>query len=140
LEHRKNAQDSGNFVDIAKPRSTFERGAYDILLEARSVFKRGHVLPYISATGLVNTERPMPYRKFVQHLRKCLVAVGVPQQEALRFAGQSARAGAATCAARAGVAPHEICRLAGVKSIGWHLGYMRPDFEDRLRASWAVGM
>ena len=140
LRHRKNAQDAENFVDIAKPRCSSEHGAYHILCDARNVFKSGHVLPYISAAGHVDTKRPLPYRKFVQHLRKCLVSVGVPQQEALRFAGQSARAGAATCAARAGVAAHEICRLAGVKSIGWHLGYMRPDFEDRLRASGAVGM
>ena len=82
----------------------------------------------------------MPYRNHIRHLRSCLVYIGVPPAEAAKFAGQSARAGAATCAARAGVPPHEICRLAGVKSIGWHLGYMRPDFDDRMRASWAVGL
>ena len=47
LEHRKNAQDAGNFVDIAKPRRSSERGAYHILCDARNVFKSGHVLPYI---------------------------------------------------------------------------------------------
>ena len=85
LRHRKNAQDAENFVDIAKPRCSSEHGAYHILCDARNVFKSGHVLPYISAAGHVDTKRPLPYRKFVQHLRKCLVSAGVPQQEALRL-------------------------------------------------------
>ena len=85
LRHRKNAQDAENFVDTAKPRCSSERGAYHILCDARNVFKSGHVLPYISAAGHVDTKRPLPYRKFVQHLRKCLVSAGVPQQEALRL-------------------------------------------------------
>ena len=82
----------------------------------------------------------MPYRPFVRHLRQVLICVGVPPAEALSFAGQSARAGAATCAGRAGLAPHDICRMAGVSTIGWHLGYMRPDAADRLKASRAVGL
>ena len=35
LRHRKNAQDAENFVDIAKPRRSSERGAYHILCDAR---------------------------------------------------------------------------------------------------------
>ncbi len=140
LEHRKNAQAQGNFVDVARRQNPSERSAYHIIREAKRVFQRGFVLPYISAKGLVDSTRCMPYSNHIRHLRSCLMHIGVPRDEAEKFAGQSARAGAATCAARAGVPPHEICRLAGVRSIGWHLGYMRPDFEDRMQASWAVGL
>ena len=56
------------------------------------------------------------------------------------MAGQSPRAGAATEAARNRLRPHEICRLAGVKSIDWLIGYNRHRIEDRLRASWALGL
>ena len=140
LEHRKNAQAQGNFVDVARRQDPRERSAYSIICAARRIFRRGFVLPYIDARGRVDSSRCMPYRNHIRHLRSCLVYIGVPRGEAEKFAGQSARAGAATCAARAGVPPHEICRLAGVKSIGWHLGYMRPDFDDRMRASWAVGL
>ena len=140
LEHRKNAQAQGNFVDVARRQDPRERSAYSIICAARRILRRGFVLPYIDARGRVDSSRCMPYRNHIRHLRSCLVYIGVPPGEAEKFAGQSARAGAATCAARAGVPPHEICRLAGVKSIGWHLGYMRPDFDDRMRASWAVGL
>ena len=58
----------------------------------------------------------------------------------MTFAGQSARSGAATTCMREGVEPHQLCRMAGVKSINWGLGYMRPDFEDRLGASRAMGL
>jgi hypothetical protein len=139
LEHRKNAQFAGNFVDIAC-RDDGERSAFVVIREARSIFRRGHVLPYISHSGLVDTTRHMGYRSYVQNLRQALAQVGVPAEEARGFAGQSARAGAATEALYAGVHPTELCRLAGVKSINWFLGYARPDQRDRLRASRAVGL
>jgi len=100
LEHRKNAQHSGNFVDVAIPESG-ERGAYHVVREAFLLFRSGYVLPHIDAS---------------EHSR--------------RFAGQSARAGAVTTAARAGMQPYELRRLAGVTPISWCLAYTRPDFND----------
>jgi len=139
LEHRKNAQHSGNFVDVAIPESG-ERGAYHVIREAFLLFRSGHVLPHIDASGSVDTSRHMPYDNYVRHLRQILVHIGVPEERSRRFAGQSARAGAATTAARAGMQPYELCRLAGVTSISWCLAYMRPDFNDRMRASRAIGL
>ena len=75
----------------------------------------------------------------IRRPRGCVMDTGVPREEAIQFAGQSARPGAME-AARAGIAPHELCRMAGVRSTNWHLGYMRPNFEDRMRASWAMGL
>ena len=139
LEHRKNAQYNGNFVDIAIPASG-ERGAYHVIREAYLLFRSGHVLPHIDASGAVDTTRHMPYDSYVRHLRQILVHIGIPKELSRRFAGQSARAGAATTAARAGMQPFELCRLAGVKSISWGLAYMRPDFNDRMQASRAIGL
>ena len=82
----------------------------------------------------------MAYKRYVQHLRACLRCCGISAADAKKFAGQSARAGAATTAAREGVAPHEICRLAGVSSINWLIGYNRPDAHDRQRASQNLGI
>ena len=140
LEHRKTAQFEGNFADIARSADPQLRGAYQVICEARSVFRRGYVLPFISSRGVVDTSRPMPYQRYVWHLRQVLVCCGLSPERARTFAGQSARAGAATTAAHAGMSPHDICRMAGVSSIGWHLGYMRPDAEDRLCASRALGL
>jgi hypothetical protein len=84
--------------------------------------------------------RESEFVEYIQHLRTCLTHIGVTPAEAMLFAGQSARTGAATSAARAQMAPHDICRLAGVTSISWHLGYMRPDSHDRLQASRALGL
>jgi hypothetical protein len=139
LEKRKNSMINGSYVDVAK-REDGRRGAFEVIVEAWQFFRSGFVLPFISGQGHVDTSRHMAYEDYVQQLRCCLVDMGTPREEAMKFAGQSARAGAATEAARAGLAPHELCRLAGVRSINWHLGYMRPDFEDRLRASRAMGL
>lgn len=139
LEHRKNAQHSGNYVDVAR-RDDGRLGAYDILCRARGLFREGHVLPHISSRGIVDTSRYMRYSSYVRHLRCALTQVGVPGCEARLFAGQSARAGAATEASYNGVHPADLCRMAGVKSINWFLGYARPDQEDRLRASRALGL
>ena len=140
LEHRKNAQFAGNFVDIARPADSHHRGAYHMVREAKALFRRGHVLPHISASGVVDHSRYMPYASYVLHLRRALVRVGVPVEEALKFAGQSARAGAATEAVQAGLPPHTLCRMAGVSTISWCLGYVRPDQEDRLRESRKIGL
>ena len=83
LEHRKNAQHNGNFVDIAIPAGA--RGAY-------LHFHSGHVLPYIVSSGTVDISKYMPYESYVLHLRRALVHIGVPEEQARRFAGQSARA------------------------------------------------
>jgi len=139
LEHRKNAQYSGNFVDVARAQGN-ARGAYHAIVEAYFMFRTGHVLPFISAHGEVDTSRHMSYRSYVRHLRRALVKIGVPPGESETFSGQLARSGAATTAARAGVPPHELCRLAGVSSINWCLAYMRPDFGDRMRDSWAIDL
>ena len=139
LEHRKNAMHNGNFVDVARRRDG-QRGAYEAIVAAWRFFRSGYVLPYISSRGEVDTTRWMPYGKYVQHLRQSLVQIGVSSADSMTFAGQSARSGAATTCMREGVEPHQLCRMAGVKSINWGLGYMRPDFEDRLGASRAMGL
>ena len=140
LEHRENAQFTGNFVDVARPADPAQRGAFHIIREARDFFRRGHVLPLITARGVVDHTRPMPYGSFVRHLRRALEEVGVPGAEAAKFAGQSARSGAATEAVLAGLSPVSICRLAGVSTISWCLGYVRPDQSDRLRESQKLGL
>ena len=50
------------------------------------------------------------------------------------------RSGGASEAARRGLPQHEICHLAGVKDINWLLYYMRQQPEDRMRASWSIGL
>jgi hypothetical protein len=139
LEHRKNAQATGNFVDVARPSNPRHRGAFHVIKEARRLFRRGHVLPRIVA-GFVDTAHFMSYSTYVRHLRHALVCVGVPRAAASSFAGQSARSGAATEAVYAGARPEDICRMAGVTSISWCLGYMRPDQVDRLEASRKIGL
>ena len=140
IDKRKNAQFEGNILDIARPLDPSQRGVYHVAVFARNFFRTGHVLPFISASGAVDTSRPMPYASFVRHLRACLEHIGLRPDEARRFAGQSARAGAATEAVYAGLDPRDVCRLAGVSSINWSLGYMRPDSPHRLRASRALGL
>ena len=102
---------NGDFVDVARP-GNGEYGAYHVICEAHEIFRVGHVLPFIHASGLVDTSRHMPYDLYVRHLRQALRHIGISSEHAERFAGQSARAGAATTAARAGLQPHELCRLA----------------------------
>ena len=59
LDKRKNAQAAGNFVDIARPEDPNVRGAYHVAVLARSIFRRGHVLPFISAAGSIDVRRPV---------------------------------------------------------------------------------
>ena len=82
----------------------------------------------------------MAYDSYVRNLRHALTQVGVPEEEARLFAGQSARSGAATESVQAGISPEQLCRMAGVTSINWLLGYMRPDQHDRLEASRKIGL
>ena len=140
LSKRKNAQSDGNFVEVARPRNPAEIGAYHVIRQAHALFRTGHILPAIDAKGRIDGSRFMAYKQYVQHLRACLRCIGVSAADAKKLAGQSARAGAATTAAREGVAPHEICRLAGVSSINWLVGYNRPDAADRQRASQNLGI
>ncbi len=77
----------------------------------------------------------MPHETDIWHLRKILVFIGIPEEHSRRFSDLSARAGAATTAARAGMQPYELRRLAGVPSIS-----LRPDFNDRMQASRALGL
>jgi hypothetical protein len=140
LDHRKNAQHTGNFLDIARPSDPGQRGAYHVIREARALFQTGHVLAHVSARGVVDTSRYMAYDSYVRNLRHALTQVGVPVEEARLFAGQSARSGAATESVQAGISPGDLCRMAGVTSINWLLGYMRPDQHDRLEASRKIGL
>ena len=111
-----------------------------VIREARTLFRQGHVLPLITAHGPIISSLQMPYRSYVRHLRHAIVQVGVPAAESLSFAGQSARAGAATDAVYAGLSPSAICRMAGVSTISWCLGYVRPDQADRIAESQKLGL
>ncbi len=83
----------------------------------------------------------MEYDDNVRFLRQGLVsATGMSDIEASLYAGQSARSGAASEAARSDLEPHRICHLAGVRDINWPLTYMRASTEDKMRASWALGL
>ena len=82
----------------------------------------------------------MGYDDFVRHLRQALVTTGMSEAEAGEYSAHSMRSGGASAAARAGLEPLLICHVAGVKSIDWLVGYMRTDLNDRLRASWAIGL
>ena len=138
---RKNDQEHGNRVDVAKPADPNERGVYHALALGHAVFGGvGFIMPHVDAQGVVHRDRPMEYRDFVRYLRQALVTIGVDIDYADHFAGHSMRSGGASAAARAGLPPHEICHLAGVKDINWLLYYMRHLLEDRLRASWSIGL
>lgn len=138
---RKNSMEHSTTLSVARPADPHEIGVYHMLLKGFEVFRGGYILPHIDAHGTVHRERPMQYADFVRFLRFCLVfAVGMSEEEASHFAGHSARAGGGTAAARAGLPPHQICHLAGVRDINWLLTYMRSSLEDRLRASWSLGL
>ena len=124
LQSRKNEQYESCFLNVARPLDPTRRGAFHAIAEMRELCGRtGFVLPHISALGVVDTTRPMSYKKYVRHLRHALTKLGVDPAIARTFAGQSPRAGAATAAARAGARPEMIANAAGVKSIDWLLTY-----------------
>jgi hypothetical protein len=139
---RKNNQEHSTRVSIARPADRNEFGVYNALVLGHKLFGGcGFIMPHIDAAGLVHRERPMEYDDFVRFLRSGLIyAVGLTADEAALFAGHSARSGGGTAAAQSGLLPHQICHLAGVKDINWLVGYMRESVQDRLRASWAVGL
>jgi hypothetical protein len=137
---RKNNQENCSWLYVAR-NADDSYGLYDLLLLGHHVFRAGFILADIDMTGTIHRERPMEYNRFVIHLRHALVlCAGMPPAEADLYAGQSARAGGASEAARAGLPPHVISHLAGVRDINWLLGYNRATVEDKLRASWAVGI
>ena len=137
---RKNNREHCSWLYVAR-NADGSLGLYELLLYGRSVFRAGFILADIDNTGTVHRERPMEYNRFVGHLRHALVScTGMPEEEADLYAGKSARAGGASEAARAGLPPHVISHLAGVRDINWLLGYNRATDEGKLRASWAVGI
>ena len=140
LDGRKNNQYRGNMLDIAIPLDPKIRGVYHACLIAKRTFKKGYVLPSISACGSVDSTRYMQYSDFVRFLRSALKHIGLSDGEARRYAGQSMRSGGATAAAMSGLSPAEICHLAGVKDVDWLSYYNRNHLSSRLRASRAVGL
>ena len=60
--------------------------------------------------------------------------------EAALFAGQSARAGAASEAAAGGLHQEDIQHLAGVTTAEWLSWYNRRYLGERLRVSRALGL
>ena len=138
---RKNNQELCTHLCVARPENSTERGVYHALRRGKKVFGWGYILPHIDDDGKVHRDRPMEYKDYVRFLRHCLVySAGLSEEEAAHYAGHSGRAGAGSEAARARLAPHEICHLAGVKDINWLLCYMRQDESDRLRTSRALGL
>ena len=139
IAERKTHVYGGQWIDVAIT-SDGSFGVYHALLLGKRMFRSGFVLPHIDADGRVHRERPMGYDEFVRHLRQALVTTGMSEAEAGEYSAHSMRSGGASAAARAGLEPLLICHVAGVKSIDWLVGYMRTDLNDRLRASWAIGL
>ena len=138
---RKNNQLESTWLEIARPADPAAFGVYHALVIGHGLFGgSGFILPRILADGTVVKSEAMGYKDYVLHLRQAAAYVNCPEVDAELVAGQSPRAGAATEAARNHLRPHEICRLAGVKSIDWLTGYNRHCLKDRLRATWALGL
>ncbi len=136
---RKNKQEFSTRLAVARPADPNEFGVYSALILGKTIFRGGYIIPHIDSLGVVHRERPM-HDDYVRFMRKGLIsATSMAESEALLFAGQSARSGAASEAARSGMEPHRICHLAGVRDINWLLTYMRASTEDKMRASWAWG-
>ena len=127
-------------LDIAIPLDPKIRGVYHACLIAKRTFKKGYVLPSISACGSVDSTRYMQYSDFVRFLRSALKHIGLSDGEARCYAGQSMRSSGATAAAMSGLSPAEICHLAGVKDVDWLSYYNRNHLSSRLRASRAAGL
>lgn len=104
------------------------------------MFRSGFVLPRITTRGEVLKDEQMSHKDFVKHLRASLVHIGLPEEEAAEYAGQSLRAGGATSAALSGLSSAEIAHLAGVKDVNWPTYYNRNHLSSRLRASRALGL
>jgi hypothetical protein len=139
VESRKNKQFEGSWVTIARPASGSGDGVFGLLRELKVRLGSGFVLPFISADGVVDRSRPMPYDAFVRHLRSALIHIGLDAADAEHYAGHSMRSGAATDTADE-LPPHLISLAAGVKDINWILTYHRASIGDRRRVSWALGL
>jgi len=141
LQRRKTHQYGGMLLDVACPEDPTELGVYHFIVRARSVWKKGFVLPHICRkTGRVDSSRPMPYKTFVLFLRSALMHIGVSAEAAKVFSAQCMRGGGATEAAVHGLSPAEIQHLAGVKDPNWLAYYNRNYLGERLRVSRALGL
>ena len=111
------------------------------------------MLPWVSAEGIIDIQRAMSYRSFVQNLRRALVAIGLTEEQASFFAGQSVLSGGVASAAMYGLRLHvsrrvtldltwhgDIQHLAGVKYSDWLSYYNRNYLGVRLQISRAVGL
>jgi len=115
---RKNGQSEGLWVTVARPAGRSGAGVYGLLRELKMRLGSGSVLPFVSADGVIDRSRPMPYEAFARHLRYALIHIGLDATAADRYAGHSMRSGAATESADA-LPPHLISLAAGVKDISW---------------------
>ena len=141
LDGRKNLQHGCAMLDVARPEGDAPDGVYFLLVRGKHFFRSGHVLPHINRrTGEVDSSRPMAYGDYVAFLRSALVAIGLSETEAALFAGQGARAGAASEAAAGGLHQEDIQHLAGVTTAEWLSWYNRRYLGERLRVSRALGL
>ena len=141
LDGRKNLQHGCAMLDVARPEDDTPDGVYFVLVRGKRFFGTGHVLPHIDRrTGEVDRTRPMAYGDYVAFLRSALIAIGLSETEAALFAGQSARAGAASEAAAGGLHQEDIQPLAGVTTAEWLSWYNRRYLGERLRVSRALGL
>ena len=140
LDKRKNHQARGNRLTVARQEDRSEQGVYDLCVLGKRLFQKGHVLPAINKRGCIDNGQFMEYKPFIHHLRQTLIAIGMPETRAQKYAGQSMRSGGATSAAVHGLSPAEICQLAGVSDINWLVYYNRHHLASRIRASRAIGL
>jgi hypothetical protein len=93
--------------------------------------------PVLGPTGLPGTAGrgsatlPLPGGAPMPPARKRKAETGSPQPR---------QTSGVTGPAQAGLQPHQICHLAGVRDINWLLTYMRESLGDKLRASWSLGL
>ena len=71
-------------------------GVFGLLRELKMRLGSGFVLPFVSAEGVIDRSRPVPYEAFVRHLRNALVHFGLDPADADHYSGHSMRSGAAT--------------------------------------------
>ena len=126
-------------MTTARPESRSGAGVYGPLRGLKMRLGSGSVLPFVSADGVIDRSRPMPYEAFARHLRYALIHTGLGAADADRYAGHSMRSGAATESADA-LPPHLISLAAGVKDTSWIPTYHRAGIDDRMRVSWALGL
>ena len=92
LEHRKTHPYGGMLLDVACPEDPTELGVYHFIVRARSVWKKGYVLPHICRkTERADSTRPMPNKTFVLFLCSALVHIGVSTKAAKVLSAQCMR-------------------------------------------------